>query len=157
MVEQVDQQVTFALCPPLKPCRSPWLLQQGAGVGGLHLGGAGGIWRTSWGLPWGWTPSSVGNRLSQIRRAAQGGPAEITAWWLEVASQLESSTPSWCPSREPSDTHQAPSRRQCSTPGTQDAQSQDQAVTGLQSPPFPCAQIDGGVTLPSRSPQSERR
>lgn len=66
---------------------------------------------------------------------------------------------------------QAPSWPRRSAPGTQDAQSQDQAVAGLQSPPSRCAQMDRGVTLvppeapdsrrdrplPSRSPQAQRR
>lgn len=75
-------------------------------------------------------PGALG--LSQIRRAARGGPAEVMVWWLEVASRPESSTPSWCLSRGPSDMHQAPSWSHCRTPGTHDAQSQGRAMAGLQ-------------------------
>lgn len=123
------QQVTFALCLPLKSSRSPLLLKQGRSVasvwvGPMESGGPPG------GRPWGWTPRSIGKELSQIRRASRGSPAELTVWWLEVASRPKSSTPSWCLSRGPSDMYQAPSWPHCSTPGTLDAQSQDQAMHG---------------------------
>ena len=49
-LEQVAQQVTFAICLPLKSCKSPWLFKQGGMGGGLCLGGACRIWWTSWGL-----------------------------------------------------------------------------------------------------------
>lgn len=131
-VEQVAQQVPFAW----QILQEPLAVQVGGGGGGWPLSG--------WGLWWlvdlqgadprDGRPGALG--LSQIRRTAQGGPAEVTVWWLEVASRPKSSTPSWCLSRGPSDTHQAPSWSSCGTPGTQDAQSQGRAVAGLQQPPF---------------------
>lgn len=40
-LEQVAQQVTFAICLPLKSCKSPWLFVQAGWGGGWPLSGWG--------------------------------------------------------------------------------------------------------------------